>query len=110
MQKDSKDHASSPSFVSQPIKWISFGHLRANSFQAYLDVADTKDFVFGMQVWCFADFKTAAASMRPGGMNYKGVFTRDRKPKMAAYFLRSRWNKETRDSTINTIKIEIRRK
>jgi beta-glucuronidase len=24
-------------------------------------------------------------------MNFKGVFTRDRKPKMAAHYLRSRW-------------------
>jgi len=69
--------------------------------KAYLDVADSKDFVFGMHVWCFADFKTAAATMRPGAMNYKGVFTRDRKPKLAAYYLRSRWNKTVgRDSAI----------
>jgi beta-glucuronidase len=26
-------------------------------------------------------------------MNFKGVFTRDRRPKMAAHFLRSRWAK-----------------
>jgi hypothetical protein len=24
-------------------------------------------------------------------MNFKGVFTRERRPKMAAHFLRSRW-------------------
>jgi beta-glucuronidase len=28
---------------------------------------------------------------RAGGMNFKGVFTRDRRSKMAAHFLRSRW-------------------
>lgn len=59
--------------------------------KAYLDLADTKDFVTGMQVWCFADFKTSQGLIRFGGMNYKGVFTTDRKPKMAAHFLRSRW-------------------
>jgi beta-glucuronidase len=59
--------------------------------KAYLDVADTKDFVTGMQVWAFADFKTGQGIVRFGGMNYKGVFTRDRKPKMAAHYLRSRW-------------------
>jgi beta-glucuronidase len=64
--------------------------------KAYLDVADSKDYVFGMHVWCFADFKTAAAQMRPGAINYKGVFTRDRKPKMSAYYLRSRWNKQAK--------------
>lgn len=62
--------------------------------KAYLDVADSKDFVTGMHVWNFADFKTGQNLIRMGGMNYKGVFTRDRKPKMAAHYLRSRWNKE----------------
>ena len=60
--------------------------------KAYLDVADTKDFVTGMHVWAFADFKTGQGIIRFGGMNWKGVFTRDRKPKLAAYYLRSRWN------------------
>jgi beta-glucuronidase len=27
------------------------------------------------------------------GFNFKGVFTRDRKPKMAAHFLHKFWNK-----------------
>lgn len=61
--------------------------------KAYLDVADTKPFMAGMHVWAFADFKTGQGIIRFGGMNYKGVFTRDRKPKMAAHFLRSRWKK-----------------
>jgi beta-glucuronidase len=61
--------------------------------KAYLDVAATKDFVSGMHVWAFSDFKTGQGIIRFGGMNYKGVFTRDRKPKMAAHFLRSRWKK-----------------
>ncbi|HRP33952.1 MAG TPA: glycoside hydrolase family 2 TIM barrel-domain containing protein, partial [Agriterribacter sp.] len=61
--------------------------------KAYLDVADTKKFVAGMHVWAFADFKTAQGVIRFGGMNWKGVFTRDRKPKMAAHFLKSRWTK-----------------
>jgi beta-glucuronidase len=59
--------------------------------KAYLDVADSKDFVAGMHVWAFAGFKTGQGIIRFGGMNYKGVFTRDRKPKMAAHYLRKRW-------------------
>jgi beta-glucuronidase len=59
----------------------------------YLDVADARDFVTGMHVWAFSDFKTSQGLIRFGGMNYKGVFTQDRKPKAAAHFLRSRWNK-----------------
>ena len=62
--------------------------------KAYLDVADTKDFVSGMHVWAFADFKTGQSVIRFGGINYKGVFTRDRKPKMAAHYLRERWAKK----------------
>jgi beta-glucuronidase len=60
--------------------------------KAYLDVADTKPFVCGMHIWAFTDFKTGQGVIRFGGMNWKGVFTRDRKPKMAAHYLRSRWN------------------
>jgi beta-glucuronidase len=45
----------------------------------------------GLHVWNFADFKTAQGVVRPGGLNTKGVFTRDRRPKMAAHFLRQRW-------------------
>ena len=57
----------------------------------YLDVAAQRPFVAGMHVWNFADFKTGQGTSRAGGMNFKGVFTRDRRPKMAAHFLRSRW-------------------
>jgi beta-glucuronidase len=62
--------------------------------KAYLDVADSKDYMAGMHVWAFSDFKTGQGIIRFGGVNYKGVFTRDRKPKMAAHFLRSRWLKK----------------
>ena len=57
----------------------------------YLDVAAKRPFVAGLHVWNFADFKTGQGIIRMGGLNLKGVFTRDRRPKMAAHFLRSRW-------------------
>ena len=57
----------------------------------YLDVAAKKAFVVVLHVWNFADFQTGQGIIRMGGMNLKGVFTRDRRPKMAAHFLRSRW-------------------
>jgi beta-glucuronidase len=57
----------------------------------YLDVAAQRPFIAGMQMWNFADFKTGQGTSRAGGMNFKGAFTRDRRPKMAAQFLRSRW-------------------
>jgi beta-glucuronidase len=60
----------------------------------YLDVAASRPFVAGMHVWNFADFKTGQGIIRMAGLNQKGVFTRDRRPKMAAHFLRSQWHRE----------------
>ena len=57
----------------------------------YLDVAAERPYVAGLHVWNFADFKTGQSPMRFNAMNYKGVFTRERTPKMAAHFLRRRW-------------------
>lgn len=49
----------------------------------------------GEQVWNFADFKTSQGTMRVGG-NLKGIFTRDRSPKPAAYYLKERWTEENK--------------
>jgi putative sterol carrier protein len=57
----------------------------------YLDVSASRAFVVGLHVWNLADFKTGQGTRRAGGLNLKGVFTRDRRPKMAAHFLRERW-------------------
>jgi len=57
----------------------------------YLDVAAQRPFMAGMHVWAFADFKTGQGVGRAAALNQKGVFTRDRRPKMAAHFLRDRW-------------------
>ncbi|MFP5334689.1 MAG: beta-glucuronidase [Actinomycetes bacterium] len=61
---------------------------------AYLDmnhrVFDRVDAVVGEHVWNFADFATKSGVMRVDG-NKKGVFTRDRRPKSAAFALRRRW-------------------
>jgi beta-glucuronidase len=48
------------------------------------------DAVVGEQIWNFADFATAPGILRADG-NKKGVFTRERRPKAAAYMLRRRW-------------------
>jgi beta-glucuronidase len=53
-------------------------------------VFDRIEAVVGEQVWNFADFATTSGIMRVGG-NKKGVFTRDRQPKAAAFALRRRW-------------------
>ncbi len=59
--------------------------------KAYLDLAATRPWIVGLHVWNFADFKTGQGTHRALGINHKGVFTRDRQPKMAARFLRSQW-------------------
>lgn len=64
---------------------------QAAMIAGYLDLADERPFVAGMHIWNFADFKTGQGSRRVGGYNFKGVFTRDRRPKMAAHMLRKRW-------------------
>lgn len=51
---------------------------------------DKKDYVIGEHVWNFADFETHPSVRRVDG-NKKGVFTRDRRPKMAAHYLKNRW-------------------
>jgi beta-glucuronidase len=52
--------------------------------------------VIGEHVWNFADFATTQAAHRPGG-NHKGVFTRDRQPKAAAWLLRDLWHQPLRE-------------
>ena len=51
---------------------------------------DKRDWFIGEQVWNFADYKTIQGPMRVGG-NRKGILTRDRRPKLAALYLRERW-------------------
>ena len=53
-------------------------------------VMDDYDFVSGELVWNFADFQTTEGTMRVNG-NKKGIFTRNRQPKDAAYLLKKRW-------------------
>ncbi len=53
-------------------------------------VFDSYSFVKGEQVWAFADFQTTEGLMRVNG-NKKGIFTRQRQPKDAAFLLRKRW-------------------
>lgn len=59
---------------------------------AYCSVLDEKDYAFGEHIWSFSDFATAESVKRVQG-NKKGVFTRDRKPKLAAWYLKERWQK-----------------
>ncbi len=61
----------------------------------YLDmchrVFDSYDWVQGELVWNFADFQTTEGILRANG-NKKGIFTRQRQPKDAAYHFKARWD------------------
>jgi beta-glucuronidase len=61
--------------------------------ETYHRVFDRVDSVVGEHVWNFADFATGYGVNRVDG-NKKGVFTRDRRPKAAAFALRRRWRRE----------------
>ncbi len=76
-------HNTTPSLFSEEYQ-VEF-------LRAYSEVFDSLDFITGEHVWNFADFATAENIKRVQG-NRKGVFTRERHPKMAAFFLKERWN------------------
>ena len=77
------------SHADPPAMWTE--EYQAELIERMLRVADARDFVVGMHVWAFADFATAQADHRPDSVNFKGVFTRDRRPKLAARRLRELW-------------------
>ncbi|URN95201.1 MAG: beta-glucuronidase [Candidatus Pristimantibacillus lignocellulolyticus] len=52
-----------------------------------------KPYTIGAHVWSFADFKTSQTPSRVV-VNRKGLFTRERQPKLAAHKLREIWLKE----------------
>ena len=64
---------------------------QAKFYEIHGRAFDKLPFFIGEQVWNFADFATRYDSIMRVGGNKKGIFTRDRKPKMAAYILKNRW-------------------
>jgi beta-glucuronidase len=76
-------HAEQPEMFSE--------EYQAEMLRGYIEVLRSKPFVIGEHVWNLCDFKTGQSIRRVGGLNLKGVFTRDRKPKLAAHRLRELW-------------------
>ncbi|HEX6274893.1 MAG TPA: beta-glucuronidase [Polyangiaceae bacterium] len=66
---------------------------QADMIASIVGVLREKSYVVGEHVWNLCDFKTGQAVHRVGGLNFKGVFTRDRRPKLAARTLRALWSK-----------------
>jgi len=65
--------------------------IQADMILRYIQLLNSKSYVVGQHIWNLCDFKTTQSLHRAGGTNYKGVFTRDRRPKLAAQKLREIW-------------------
>lgn len=57
---------------------------------AYIKLIRSKEYTIGEHVWNFADFRTPQ-HFRRVVLNLKGVFTRSREPKSAAFLLKKIW-------------------
>ena len=63
---------------------------QVETIDEYSKVFDELEYFIGEHVWAFADFKTKQGLTRIRG-NRKGVFTKERQPKMIAHYLKNRW-------------------
>jgi len=79
-----------PGCHSQPPEMFSEEY-QTEFIEKYIEVCRSKPYVIGEHVWNMCDFKTSQGITRMGSINYKGVFTRDRRPKMAAHLLCKLW-------------------
>jgi beta-glucuronidase len=61
----------------------------------YIELLGSKPYVVGEHVWNFADFRTPQ-HFRRVVLNRKGVFTRYREPKLAAFKLKTLWAERIR--------------
>lgn len=77
-------HSATPNMFTEEYQMEYFRTMNA--------VLDQCPFIIGEQMWNFADFATIQGVMRIDG-NKKGLFTRDRRPKLAAHYFRERWDK-----------------
>jgi len=50
-----------------------------------------QSFLVGELIWNFADFATGQSDVRINALNMKGVLTRERQPKDAAFVLKARY-------------------
>jgi beta-glucuronidase len=76
-------HAQPPEMFSE--------EYQADVIMRSLAVFRSKPYIVGYHVWNLCDFKTGQGVIRVSGMNLKGVFTRDRRPKLAAHRIREAW-------------------
>ncbi len=75
-------HATTPQLFSE--------EYQEELLRIYCEVAESRAFCAGEHVWNFADFRTTQ-HFRRVILNRKGLFTRERHPKRAAFAMRERW-------------------
>jgi beta-glucuronidase len=65
---------------------------QAEMLKKYIETLTKKNYIVGLHIWNFADFRTP---QNPGRtiLNRKGVFTRDRQPKLSALIVKDLFNK-----------------
>ncbi|HZF43423.1 MAG TPA: beta-glucuronidase [Sphingomonadaceae bacterium] len=80
---------------AQPAEMFSEEY-QAEMIEIYIRTLEKYPYVIGTHPWAFADFRTQQAITRVGALNHKGVFTRDRRPKLAAHKLRELWSADGR--------------
>ena len=76
-------HAQPPEMFSE--------EFQAEMLSRYIELFKTKPYIVGEHIWNLCDFKTGQSPIRMGGLNLKGIFTRDRRPKLAAHRVREMW-------------------
>jgi len=79
-----------PGHHAQPPEMFS-EEFQAELLTRYMELFKTKPYIVGEHIWNLCDFKTSQSPIRMGGLNMKGIFTRDRRPKQAARVLRALW-------------------
>ncbi len=79
-----------PGHHAQPPEMFSEEY-QAELITRYIELFRTKPYIVGEHVWNLCDFRTSQGVTRAGALNHKGVFTRDRLPKLAAHRLRELW-------------------
>lgn len=76
-------HAQPPEMFSE--------EFQAEMLSRYIQLFRTKPYIVGEHIWNLCDFKTGQSPLRMGGLNLKGIFTRDRRPKLAVHRVRELW-------------------
>jgi beta-glucuronidase len=79
-----------PGHHAQPPEMFS-EEFQAEMLSRYMQLFRTKPYMIGEHIWNLCDFKTGQSPIRMGGLNLKGIFTRDRRPKLAAHRVRELW-------------------